>query len=83
MAEDKLNLLIKLAEELLGRKLTEDEKFELRVKFLTETGDPVEKAKKAIQSQFLISESSWDQKRASVDDIDRIISDIRRGKEND
>ncbi|MCR4290210.1 MAG: hypothetical protein NUV86_08115 [Candidatus Scalindua sp.] len=80
MAEDQLDLIVKLAEEVLGRKLSANEKLELRAKFLSETGDPAEKAKNAIKSKFLISESTWIQKKASTDDIDRIIRDIIQGK---
>lgn len=80
MAEEKYKLLIELAEKILGRKLTEDEKFELRVKYITESGDEIEKAKNSIKSQFSITESLWNQRQANVDDIDRVIRDIKRGK---
>lgn len=77
-----MELIVKLAEKLIGRKLTEDEKFQLRIKYITETGSPEQKAKKIIKSQFAINESTWERVQANVDDIDRIINDIRRGKEN-
>lgn len=77
-----MDLVVKLAEKILGRKLTEDEKFQLRIKFITESGSPEEKARKIIKSQFSITESAWARMEANVDDIDRIINDIRRGKEN-
>ncbi len=70
-------LLREVAQKLIGRNLNEQETEKLYKLYLEELGTPYNKTIKALSKFSALSETQIFQKRASSDDLDRVMQDLR------
>jgi len=72
-----LNSIYKVGEKLKGRPLTQSEKDKIVENFNSQEGSAYDRARNALSEVVDVSGKVILEKRSSVSDIDRVLSDLR------